>query len=89
MITDQNRKDYAELVELIKRHSYQELREILEITQEDDDFIDFHFKSLIATIYKGGNTFGFYLTGWCDLELGNNRWLDHQQMGNKVMIKYA
>lgn len=84
MIKDIHKADYAELVNLVSAHTYLELREILDITSEDDEWVDFNFKSLVATISKSQPP---YLTGWCDLWDSEGNWIDSQQMGQKVIIK--
>lgn len=82
---DIHKQDYAELAELVRTHTLEELRSIVNITSEDDEYIDFNFKSLVATISKYEPQ---YLTGWCDLWDEDDIWEDSQQMGERVMLKH-
>lgn len=87
-INAKHRNDYAELVKLVSHTPFIQLRGILKITQEDSDWMDFNFKSLVATIYKGEQPKNIYLTGFCDLWDEDGSWIDSIQMGEKVAIKY-
>ena len=81
--TDQHKKDYAELVELVRSNNLAELRQQLVITSEDEELFDFYYKSLIATIVKDRTP---YLSGICALHYGDDSWEDNVRMGLSVDV---
>ncbi len=82
-MTEQHRKDYEELVELVKNHNVVELKNILNITSEDDELFDFHYKSFLATIVYGNPP---YLSGICSLDNGDETWEDYVRMSDSVDV---
>ena len=80
-ISPQHLQDYAELVELVESSNLVEFKKQVTITNEDDEYIDFIYRSILATIAKGN---GPFLTGLCSLHNEDNSWIDGVYMSKPV-----
>lgn len=80
-ITELHKQDYAELVELVKSSNLVEFKKQVTITNEDDEYIDFIYRSILATIDKGNSP---RLTGYCCLHNEDNTWIDGVTMSRPV-----